>query len=314
MGNTFAIYTTGEGVGRSAVAHGAALKGKYAVITGASSGIGLDAARVLAIQGVKVTMACRNVQKARQVVAEMAASSETPDFQSNLTVMELDLCSFASTRAFALAYLATKQPVHLLLCNAGQVPLAKQVTADGYEAIFHSCHLSHYLLFRLLTPRLLESAPARVILTSSGAHHQAGAQGWDWPAQDHVGFGSDKATAYSALSFYARAKLANIHMAQSISQRLGEEGIAGLACHPGVIDSSIWPWWFVGRSLWMKTVQQGSACLVYLAATPNLGSEFHYAEPGVAAPVMGELSAAAKNVVNRERLWEESEKIVKAYL
>jgi len=168
------------------VRKGAKLEGKYCVVTGASSGIGLETARALAMAGVHVVMACRDVEKGLKCVEEMNLTT-TPN--QNLAVMELKLESFQSIRMFALAYLAKGWPLHYLVCNAGIFPLSWTMTENGNENAFQVCHLGHYLLFRLLQGLLLASAPSRVVMVSSMAYPYA--PKWDWPDGDHKGFGAD---------------------------------------------------------------------------------------------------------------------------
>jgi len=289
----------------------------HCIVTGASSGIGLEAARVLAEGGAHVVMACRNVSKANKCIETMHGEG---DFKKNLSVMQVDLESFASVKTFAAEYLATGKPLNLLVCNAGYFMMSHETTADGYEKTFQTCHLSHYLMFRLLQDKLVASAPSRVVMVAS-AVYRAAPSNWDWPdaAKDHRGFGSASMAGFPA---YGQAKLANILMAQHIAETLGPKGVRAFALHPGGVDTSIYPWW---TKPLMKAILlspgQGAAptllCAVSKQAASGDAAEAPYYEAGASgytAPARTALTRFALNKDNMRRLAQESETIVKAYL
>ena len=300
---------------------GVDLGSRYAIVTGASSGIGLETARALAEGGVHVVMACRNVAKARECIAQMQGEG---DFKARLSAMHVNLEDFASVKTFASEYLGTGKPLNVLVCNAGTFAYTHRTTAaDGYESAFQTCHLAHYLMFRLLETKLVSSAPSRVVMVASITHKLA--PEWDWPAlaDKHKGFGSDVGpTALSLMPSYAQAKLANVHMAQHIAARLGPKGVRAFACHPGGVDSGIYPWftWPLMRVI-MLTPQQGAATSCMLAVGKSMDAfdpcDCAYFENGAMGYFGTKVCATsefASNVENRERLMRESERIVAAFL
>ena len=127
------------------LANGAKLNGKFALITGATSGVGLESAVQLARNGVFVTVGARSLSKAAEAFSGLPA-----DVRARIDVLECDLQSFASTRRFAEAYVATGRPLNILMLNAGLAAFKHELTEDGWESTFQTCHLSHFLVFSLL--------------------------------------------------------------------------------------------------------------------------------------------------------------------
>src|SRR4051794_33536846 len=152
------------------VTAGVDLTGKVALVTGASTGIGLDTARGLAGAGASVTLAARDAEK-------LAGAADTlrervPGAQVDTGV--LDLASLDSVRAFAAEWLAGHDRLHLLVNNAGIMFAPYGHTAEGCELHFGTNHVGHFLLTNLLAPALLADPPARVVNLSSGGHHASG--------------------------------------------------------------------------------------------------------------------------------------------
>ncbi len=144
------------------------LSGRTFIVTGASAGIGKETVRALADWNATVIMAVRNVAKGEGVLADIKATTR-PDV--DVEVWELDLARLASVQAFAARYLATDRPLHCLVNNAGLVSWEHVITEDGHELTHQTNHLGHFLLTKLLMPRLQATAPARVLQISSEAHY-----------------------------------------------------------------------------------------------------------------------------------------------
>ena len=142
------------------------LAGKVMLITGANTGIGRVTAEALAERGARVILACRSEEKTRPVVDGILAAGGDARF------IPLDLADLDSVRAAATKVLATDEPLHVLINNAGLAGL-RGLTKQGFELIFGTNHLGHFLLTELLLPRLRKSAPARIVNVSSGSHYQA---------------------------------------------------------------------------------------------------------------------------------------------
>lgn len=140
------------------------LSGKNVVVTGASSGIGIETAKALSLAGANVFALGRNVEKTRGAVADFGA-----------TVVQCDLGSLASVRKAAAELMALQVPIHILVNNAGVgFHPTRQTTADGIEVQFGTNHVGHFLLTNLLTDALTAAGEARIVIVSSMAHMQSG--------------------------------------------------------------------------------------------------------------------------------------------
>ncbi len=191
------------------------LTGRRVVVTGANSGIGFHAAKAFAAHGAHVTLACRDVDAAREAQGRLRGATE---------VAELDLASLDSVAAFAEAWTG---PLDLLVGNAGvMTPPRYRETADGHELQLGTNHLGHVALAGRLLPHLLEAEAPRVVAVSSIAHHRGDAS---------VLEGNPRAT-YSADKAYGNSKLANLLFAQELQRRATAAGshLTATACHPGV--------------------------------------------------------------------------------
>jgi len=240
------------------------LTGQTFLVTGANTGIGRETVRSLAGRGARVLMAGRSPAKTRAAIEEISAQTGS----TALDFFELDLGDLASVRACAAAVLATDQPLHGLINNAG---LAGQrgMTASGFEMHFGTNHVGPFLLTALLLGRLRESAPARIVNVSSDAHYRA-------PGIDFAAVRSPTKTR-TGFREYGVSKLANLLHAQELARRLDGAGVTAYALHPGVVASDIWrrvPWPL--RSLMktrMLTPEQGAATSLFCATSPDVASE-----------------------------------------
>lgn len=201
-------------------------EGKTFIVTGSNTGIGFEAAKVLAARGARVLLACRSKDKAEAAMRRIAAEVSGAD----LDFLPLDQADLASVRA--AAELAAKEPrIDVLLNNAGVMipPLTR--TAQGFELQFGVNHLGTFALTGLLLPKLAETPGSRVVVTSSIAHKRG-----------RVDFDNlDAAKGYSRFDFYAQSKLANALFMLELDKRLRAAGspVAALACHPGVAASEL---------------------------------------------------------------------------
>jgi NAD(P)-dependent dehydrogenase (short-subunit alcohol dehydrogenase family) len=263
------------------------------LVTGANTGIGRETATELAARGARVFLACRSEKKTRPVIEEIVAQTGN----DALHFLALDLADLASVRACSDAFLATGEPLHALINNAGLAG-RRGVTESGFEMAFGTNYVGSFLLTNRLLDRLHESAPARIVNVSSAAH--LGASGIDF---DAVRKPTKSVTGYRE---YAVSKLANLLHAQELARRLDGTGVTTYALHPGVIASDIWrrvPW--PARSLMklrMRSPAQGAETSLYCATSPEVAAESGYyyedarrEQPGPAAtPELG------------KELWEHS--------
>ena len=200
--------------------------GRTVFITGANTGIGYEAARVLAGRGARVLMGCRTRDKAEQ--AMQAIRGTVP--QADLRFVALDLADLGSVRDAAVQVLAEER-LDLLINNAGVMVPPKSQTRDGFELQFGVNHLGHFALTGLLLPELMAEPGARVVTVSSLAHRFGALRFDDLQAQ----------RSYDAGARYGMSKLANLLFTFELHRRLQAAGadLAALACHPGGADTEL---------------------------------------------------------------------------
>ncbi|OOG00655.1 hypothetical protein ASPCADRAFT_38553 [Aspergillus carbonarius ITEM 5010] len=205
------------------------LAGKVAVVTGVSSGIGVETVRALAATGADLYLTARNLDKARAALSDI--------FQpETMELVQMDQTSLSSVRQAAAAILAKTNQVNILIGNAGVMAVQDlQLTEDGYEVQFATNHLAHFLFFQLLKPALLAgSSPtfqSRVVMVASSGHRVHGIN-----ESDNYHF---QKGAYDPWAAYGQSKTANIYMASEIERRYGSHGLHATSLHPGVIATSL---------------------------------------------------------------------------
>jgi NAD(P)-dependent dehydrogenase (short-subunit alcohol dehydrogenase family) len=241
----------------------AGARGRTFLVTGGNTGIGRATASALARDGGRVYIACRS---AAAGAAAVSAIQEAAGSQA-VWLLPLDLASLASVRDCAAAYLATDEPLHVLVNNAG-VGGQRGVTADGFELHFGVNHLGHFALTSLLLDRLKASGPgARVVTVSSDAHF--GAHGIDFDALRR------STASFTGQREYAVSKLCNVLFTQELARRVTD--VSAYALHPGVVASDIWrrvpqP----ARALIkrrMLSVEDGAVTSVYCATSPAVAAD-----------------------------------------
>jgi NAD(P)-dependent dehydrogenase (short-subunit alcohol dehydrogenase family) len=247
---------------------GVDLHGLRAVVTGASSGIGAETARVLAIAGADVTLAVRDTIAGTRVADRIAASSGDP----RPAVAAIDLADPASVARFARGW---DGPLHLLVNNAGVVTAGLERTKEGWELQFATNHLGHFALAWALRDALAEGArdrgTARIVSLSSTAHMRA-------PVDfDDIHF---ERRAYDPQIAYAQSKTANSLFAVEATRRWGAESIVANAVNPGGIRTGLQRN-FTQRQrasldaaeaagvFTYKTVEQGAATTLVAAVAPE---------------------------------------------
>ncbi|GFZ06885.1 NAD(P)-binding Rossmann-fold superfamily protein [Actinidia rufa] len=196
------------------VTQGIDATGLTAIVTGASSGIGTETARVLALHGVHVIMAVRNVDSGRKV--KEAILKEKPE--AKIDVMELDLGSMESVRKFASEYKSSGLPLNLLINNAGVMAPPFMLTQDNIELQFGTNHIGHFLLTNLLLETMKSTAresqkEGRIVNLSSEGHRYAYREGIRF---DKI----NDESSYSTIYAYGQSKLANVLHANELARRL----------------------------------------------------------------------------------------------
>jgi len=203
------------------------LTGRTALVTGASSGIGLEAARLLACRGARVIMGCRSPEKGEQALA--AVRAVVPE--ASVELLPLDLASLGSVRAAAETLGEDLAALDLLINNAGVMAVPRATTAEGHELQFGTNHLGHFALTAHLWPLLMAAPAARVVHVSSMAH-RAGRMAFD----DLMG-----TRRYDKFGAYAQSKLANLLFTMALVHRRDrhEFPVMPVACHPGFAATNL---------------------------------------------------------------------------
>ena len=201
-------------------------QGKTFFITGANTGIGFEAAKVLAERGARVLLGCRSAARAEAAVARIRASR--PD--ADLDIIDLDLGDLSSVRQ-AAQVVAAEPRLDGLLNNAGVMRAPYSLTQDGFESQFGVNHLGHFALTGLLLPTLEQTAGSRIVVTSSVGHRRGEISFTDIDAKQR----------YHPMQRYYMTKLANLLFMYELDRRLRAKGSSTLALgvHPGVSNTDL---------------------------------------------------------------------------
>ena len=284
--------------------------GRVAVVTGANTGIGYEAALVLAGKGAKVVIAVRNLDKGNKAVA--ALKKVHPG--ANVTLQELDLSSLASVRAAAEALSAAHPRLDLLINNAGVMYPPKETTADGFELQFGTNHLGHFALTGLLLDTLLDVPGSRVVTVASIAHRQLADIHFDdlqWERK------------YNRVAAYGQSKLANLMFSYELQRRLAAKGAPtiAVAAHPGVSNTELMrhvpgsglPGVMKLAGLITNSPAVGALATLRAATDPGAQGGQYYGSSGfqeiVGYPALVSSSAKSQDVAVQQRLWTVSQEL-----
>eukprot|EP01034_Spumella_vulgaris_P033856 gene33856-41765_t len=275
MSATYGFSTTGDEIMSD---FGSNAKEKHIVVTGSNVGLGFETARLLVKYGAIVTIACRS--NGNETVEKI--KSEFPS--AVVSHLQLDLGSLSSVRAFAQAYKANGNPLHILINNAGVMATPLTYTSDGLETQFGVNHIGHFLLTTELLDVIKRSGtaeiPARIINLSSRGNRNAWAEGGirldDLQGVNH----------YDIWERYGASKLANILFAKELQRRFEANGdhVIAVSVHPGGILTELArhlePIVLEGliANIAMKTVQQGVATTLITALNPSVVPGEYYAD------------------------------------
>jgi NAD(P)-dependent dehydrogenase (short-subunit alcohol dehydrogenase family) len=295
--------------------------GKTYVITGANSGIGLEAARVLVKRGAEVVLACRSEERAQKALDTLRA--EHPGAKAK--VMSLDLASLASVRAFAARFDAEHERLDGLLNNAGLMAIPPSKTADGFEMQLGTNHLGHFALTGLLFSKLVRGAAGRAasrVVSVSSQAHRVGKMRFD----DLM-----STRRYDRWAAYGQSKLANLLFTFELQRRVetkwsGGAPVIAVACHPGysatelqgkgaTMGGSKLEAFFmrIGNGLMAQPAAMGAAPTLRAATDPDARGGEYFGPSGVmelgGPPVKVECTATAKDPELARKLWDVSREL-----
>ncbi|MGH7074291.1 MAG: SDR family oxidoreductase [Stellaceae bacterium] len=276
------------------------MEGKIVVISGATSGLGLEAAERLGKLGARLVLVGRDEARGAAALARLRAA--VPNVAARM--LYADLSRLSEMKRLAGEIAASEPRIDVLLNNAGAIFSARQVTEDGFERTFALNHMAYFVVTNLLLDNLKASAPARIVSTSSAAHRGQ--------RLDFADLQTDK--GYRAMKAYGRSKLANILFTRELARRLAGTGVTANCLHPGFVatrfGSGTGPVMRLGVRIAMQfgaiPVEKGAETIVYLASSPEVaettGGYFQASHP--ARP-----SAAAQDDEAARRLWAESARL-----
>jgi NAD(P)-dependent dehydrogenase (short-subunit alcohol dehydrogenase family) len=288
---------------------GVDLSGKRAIVTGASSGIGVETARALAVAGAEVMLAVRDLHAGELTAKDINATTGREDVR----VGHLDLARRSSVEAFVAGW---SGPLHILVNNAGVMASPRMYTVDGWELQLATNHLGHFVLSTGLHAALAAAQGARVVSVSSSAHLRASVDFCDLMFMTRE---------YEPWLAYGQSKTANIWLAHEIARRWADDGIVANSVTPGFVDTNLQR--HVDRNdlarirgrkpgAPRKTPEQGAATSVLVAASPTVaGVTGRYFEDchEAAATVEGTRTGFAPWAYDTDgaaRLWEASAQLV----
>lgn len=278
---------------------GPSMNGKTCLVTGATHGIGLATARALAAAGATVLVHGRDARLGAAVAADITRESGN----SAVRFVRADFLHLDEVRELATELMRLPR-LDVLINNAGLIDARRRCTAEGYDATFGVNHLAPFLLTNLLLEKLMQSAPARIIVVASEAHRRAG-----W-----LDFGDLMNTRVGYLRAYGRSKLANLLFVRALARRLRGSAVTVNAAHPGVVRSQLFRGlpaavrFALATALrpFTSSLEQGARTSIYLATSPEVEGQSggYYRDCRRIEP-----SPAARCDEAAARLWSESARL-----
>ncbi len=295
------------------------LAGKYAIVTGGYSGIGVETVKALASAGAEILIPARDIAKARDAVKGITGK---------ISVAAMDLSDLASVRKFAGEAVTAGKPVHMLINNAGIMACPETRVGKGWELQFATNHIGHFVLTNALAPLLKKANGARVVCLSSTGHKLSAIR-WD-----DIHFTKEP---YNKWVAYGQSKTANALFARELNKRMKNDRVEAFAVHPGGIvtplqrhldrEEMIALGWLgpngeiseMAKAMF-KTPEQGASTTVWAATSKLLdGKGGVYCEDcniaklaGPDAPRWAEVQPHAADDALADRLWIETEKMIAA--
>ncbi len=275
--------------------------GRTILVTGANTGLGFEASKVLAAKGARVLLGCRSSERAAEAIDRIRSDVASADVE----FVELDQASLVSVRS-AADRVADEPRLDVLINNAGIMIPPLQRTEEGFESQFGVNHLGTFALTALLLAKLNENVAGRVVVTSSLAHKGSRIFFDDIAAEGE----------YDARARYGQSKLANLLFMYELDRRLraASSSTIAVACHPGIAETEL----FRTMPSWMKLIvpvarpffnsaAAGAWPTLMAATAPSVqgGDYFGPAKRGETAgpAVKVESTSTARNLELATRLW-----------
>jgi NAD(P)-dependent dehydrogenase (short-subunit alcohol dehydrogenase family) len=244
----------------------ALMTGKVCVITGATSGVGLEASKRLAEGGAHIVMVCRNREKAELICTELQAAYKVP-----IDIVTADFSDLDQVHRAADVILRTYPRIDVLINSAGLHSTKRRYTQAGFELVFCVNHLASFLFTELLLDRLKASAPARILQVNSEGHRFNGLDPNDLNWHKRL---------YTGLRSYGASKTAQLLTVWELSDQLEGSQVTINALHPGDVRTNIGSnngWFykaFLHRVIWhtLKDPVISGDALYYLASAPEMGT------------------------------------------
>ncbi|HEX9683429.1 MAG TPA: oxidoreductase [Acidimicrobiales bacterium] len=288
--------------------------GRTILITGANSGIGLEAARVLVSSGAHVVLACRSRDKAEAANAEITATGP----EGTTEIVDLDLSDLEQVSVAAKTFTGAHDRLDVLVNNAGVMATPHRTTAQGFELQLGTNHLGHFALTAHLLDTLLATSGSRVVTISSQAHRFGRINFSDLQSERR----------YSAWRAYGQSKLANLLFTFELQRRLeaaGQDTVA-LAAHPGGSRTNLGhessggllgSIMSAGKPLFDRVMAQSAAMgalpTLRAATDPDASGGDYYGPDGVGEqrghPIKRSTTARARDIDAAQRLWSVSEEL-----
>ena len=278
---------------------------KVIIITGATSGLGKQAAKVLLQKNATVIMAVRNIEKAQKIAADFGNDIT----KENIDIRELDLNNLTSIKDFVKGVSTDYKKLDILINNAGIMMCPYSKTKDGFEIQMGTNHLGHFALTGLLMPLLKSTKDSRIVATSSIAHKQGNIDFTDlnWEKRE-----------YKTTKAYSDSKLANLYFAYELQRKYKNDSDAPkiTIAHPGwtktELDRHSGLAKFIGNMV-AQTVEMGTLPSLRAATDLNANSGDYFGPKGMMEmrgyPVKVKSTELSHELEPAKKLWDLSEQL-----
>ena len=275
------------------------LENKVCLITGATNGIGEEAAKELNKMGAEIVFVARNEEKGEQLKAELKEATGKES-----TMILANLSSQAEVKSAAEKFLSMEKPLDILLNNAGIMNRERNITEDGLEEVFSVNHLAYFTFTLMLIDKLKSTEGSRVVNVASGAHQFVKEMNFEDLQSEKV---------FKPMQVYGQSKLANILFTKSLANKLADHGVTVNCLHPGFVSTGIGSnnkgIWNILMSLarpFARKTDKGAETSVYLCSSPEVKdiSGEYFVDCKIE-----KVSDAAKSSDQADKLWKISSEL-----